>query len=206
MQFEVWSLFLATVLLFMLTPGPSHILMLSNSVSNGFRKSIATAAGDLSANFLQMLAAALGLAGLLQQYKGYFEIVKWLGVAYLIYLGIKLFRTASPKVGQTIQHSGSALYWQGFITSASNPKAVIFFAALFPQFITAAEPLFAQFVVLCGTYLLIDGLFLCGYGKFANLIARKLDSSKGQHFNRVAGCLLIGVAVLLGSKGVADYV
>jgi len=202
MTLDSWIIYVSTILVFMSTPGPSHLLMLSNSLGNGFKRSTATAAGDLSANFLQMIVASAGLASLLQSSQDLFVWVKWAGVAYLVYLGLKLILSpVRDGAADRAQRSIRSLYWQGFITSAANPKAVIFFAALFPQFITPGEALLPQFAVLSASYLLIDGAFLCCYGKFAELISRKLHSAVGQHMNQVSGALFILAAVLLGAKG-----
>ena len=201
MSIDIWLLYFGTVLAFMSTPGPSHLLMLSNSIGNGFNKATATAAGDLSANLLQMIAASIGLVSLLTQFQDVFIFIKWAGVAYLAYLGVKLiFTNAVPVADTSVERSVQALYWQGFITSAANPKAIVFFAALFPQFIIASEPLVPQFLVLSVTYLTIDGVFLCFYGKFADYFASKLSSSIGPYFNEISGGLFIGAAVVLGFK------
>ena len=204
MSFEIFITFLSTVLVFMITPGPSHLLMLSNSIQNGFKKSLATAAGDLSANFLQMVVASLGLVSLIQNAQEFFIIVKWAGVAYLVYIGLKLFfsKTSHNIKSSNQKRTSSSLFWQGFITSAVNPKAVIFFAALFPQFINTTEPLLNQFVVLSITYLVIDGLFLSFYGKFSEIIAKKLSESYGKYFNKVCAIFIIGAAILLGLKDI----
>jgi homoserine/homoserine lactone efflux protein len=175
--------------------------MLSNSIANGFNKATATAAGDLSANLLQMIAASIGLVSILIRFQQAFIFIKWAGVAYLIYTGLRLiFKRASGLLHTGAKRSVRALYWQGFITSAANPKAIIFFAALFPQFIVANEPLVPQFLLLSVSYLLIDGLFLCFYGKFADFFARKLSGSIGAYFNKISGSLFIGAAVVLGLK------
>lgn len=204
MQIEIWTLYLATVLAFMSTPGPSHILMLSNSLGSGFQRARMTAAGDLSANFLQMTAAAIGLASIINQFSGFFIVIKWAGVAYLLYLGFSLIfsRSEERSLEKAPVRSRSSLYWQGFITSMSNPKAVIFFAALFPQFLDSTQPLFMQFVILSLTYLVIDGLFLCFYGKFAELIAGRFLKPLAHRFNQIAGSLYIGAAILLGLKSI----
>jgi len=202
MSLDIFIAFLSTVLVFMITPGPSHLLMLSNSIQCGFKKSLATAAGDLSANFLQMIVASLGLVSLIKNAQEFFVLVKWLGVAYLIYMGLKLFFSESPRdlVKTKPLRSSSSLFWQGFMTSAVNPKAVIFFAALFPQFINPTEPLLTQFAVLSLTYLIIDGLFLSFYGKFSEMVAIKLSKSYGKYFDKVCAIFMIGAAVLLGLK------
>ena len=202
MEANIWLAFITAVLIIMSTPGPSQLLMLSNTVKNGMRRSLFTAAGDLSANFIQMVIASLGLATLIQGSSQFFMVVKWAGVVYLIYLGLRLILLDSavdlPSTGKR-QSSGS-LYWQGFITSAANPKAVIFFAALFPQFIEPSEPLLLQFMVLSATYLTIDGVFLCIYGKFAELLVKQLITKSSGLLSSVSGVLLIGAAVLLGLK------
>ena len=90
MPFEVWTLYVATVLAMMITPGPSQLLMLSNSGVHGFRRATATAAGDLTANALQMLAAGLGLAAVIAASGAALTLIKWAGVAYLIWLGARM--------------------------------------------------------------------------------------------------------------------
>ncbi|MGO2234570.1 MAG: LysE family translocator [Marinomonas sp.] len=202
MSIEVWLVYFGTVLAFMFPPGASHILMLSNSIVNGFKKSIATACGDLSANFLQMTAASIGLAASLRSSQQIFEVIKWAGVAYLIYSGLRLFFSNQSGLKNTSPRSIRSLYWQGFITSASNPKAIIFFAALFPQFISTSQPLLPQFIVLSITYLVVDGLFLCFYGKSAASFAKKFQSRIGHYFNKISGSLLIAAAILLGLKNI----
>ena len=202
MSFEIWLIYLGTIMAMMSTPGPSHILMLSNSIGNGFKKSIYTAYGDLSANFLQMIAASIGLVSILQKSQHVFAIIKWAGVIYLAFLGLRLIFSKSTKLNLSnhSMRSKKSLYWQGFITSAVNPKAVIFFAALFPQFIVTSEPLLPQFIVLSLTYLIIDGIYLSFYGKFAEVFAKKMSTSIGQYFNQISGSLYIGAAIILGLK------
>jgi threonine/homoserine/homoserine lactone efflux protein len=201
MEANIWLAYVGTVLVFMLTPGPSHLLMLSNSISNGFNKASATAAGDLSANLLQMLAASLGLVGVLHNAEAAFLVIKWLGVIYLLYMGLKLLVTSRSLLEKSSQRPLSSLYLQGFITSASNPKAVVFFAALFPQFIDANEHLLPQFLVLSLTYLFIDGVFLCAYGKFADTLVGRMKES-GRTLNILAGSLFIAAAIMLGFKSI----
>jgi threonine/homoserine/homoserine lactone efflux protein len=203
MTIETWALYIGTVLLFMCTPGPSHLLMLSVSTSNGFQRSLATAAGDLTANAIQIVLAGLGLAAALNASKYGFSVVKWLGVSYLVWLGtrqiIKSFTTHG--VAATSRKASLKTLWaRGFITSAANPKAVVFFAALFPQFLSSTHSLFPQILVLGFSYIVIDGIFLCAYGKCGNWIATKLSSRKQVWVERFSGAGLIGAALLLGLK------
>ncbi|WP_299781331.1 LysE family translocator [uncultured Roseobacter sp.] len=207
MSFDIWALYVTTVFLFMLTPGPSHLLMLSNSMTHGFRPSIATAIGDLSANALQMLAAGLGLAAIIVASQHALTVIKWMGVAYLLWMGIRMWRTAgkgSRSMKSNISASPRKLWLQGFVTSAANPKAVVFFAALFPQFITADQPFFLQLFILSATYIAIDGSFLLGYGASAGWLAKRLKGKAQVAIGRIGGAFLIGAAILLGLKSMRD--
>ncbi len=207
MPIEIWTMYVATVLAMMSTPGPSHLLMLSNSMAHGFKRSLATVAGDLTANLLQMLAAGLGLAALLTVYSNALAIIKWLGVAYLIFLGIRIIRNAGTRntdSQEAAPASAGKLWLQGFITSTTNPKAIVFFAALFPQFISANGPFWPQFIVLSITYIVIDGLFLSAYGLGANWIANRFMGSTRTTIEKAGGGLMLGAAVLLGFKTLGD--
>jgi homoserine/homoserine lactone efflux protein len=203
MTIETWALYVGTVLLFMCTPGPSHLLMLSVSTSNGFQRSLATAAGDLTANVIQIVLAGLGLAAALNASKYGFSVVKWLGVSYLVWLGTRqIFKSFTTRgaAAPVFKASLKSLWARGFITSAANPKAVVFFAALFPQFLSSTHSLFPQVLVLGFSYIVIDGIFLSAYGKCGNWIATKLSNRKQVWVERFSGAGLIGTALLLGFK------
>ena len=209
MSFEIWLTYLATVLAFMITPGPSHLLMLSNSMTHGFRPSLATTAGDLTANALQMLAAGLGLAAILVASQNALTVIKWAGVAYLIWMGIRMWRHAShakTTAGAAPSASLKTLWGQGFLTSAANPKAVVFFAALFPQFIDPNLPFVPQFVALSITYIIVDGTFLASYGISASWLASKLKDNATVLAHRIGSVFLIGAAVMLGLKTLRDTI
>ena len=198
-----WTLYVATVLAFMSTPGPSHLLMLSNSMSNGLRRSTATAAGDLTANALQMLAAGFGLAAFLVASQNALAVIKWAGAGYLVWMGIQMWRRAAANTGTYstgARKSVGELWLQGFLTSAANPKAVVFFAALFPQFIRPELPFVTQFFILSATYLVIDGLFLVSYGAGADYLARRLRGKATAVLDRLGGTFLVGAGLLLGLK------
>ena len=202
MSTELWLAYVTTVLILMSTPGPSHLLMLSNSLGNGFNRSLATAAGDLSANIVQMTVASLGLVSLIHSSQEFFVVIKWVGVSYLIFMGVMKFRKRfDPSVAvRSRVRTLRSLYWQGFMTSAANPKAVIFFAALFPQFVNPAARTGQQFVILGVTYLIIDACFLTIYGGFADWIEARFRHHVGHHMNQISGALLVGAAILLGLK------
>jgi len=199
--FEIWFAYLITVLFFMVTPGPSHLLMLSNSMAHGFRPSLATALGDLSANSLQILAAGLGLASLVLASQDFFTVVKWAGVAYLVYLGIQKIRTAGRMPSAASGGPGRrSLFLQGFLTSAGNPKAVVFFAGLFPLFLDPGAPLASQIFILGVTYIVVDGSFLCFYGAAAGWLSKRLQARAKAWLDRASGGFLIAAAVLLSLR------
>ncbi|TDJ14347.1 MAG: LysE family translocator [Gammaproteobacteria bacterium] len=202
MSTELWLAYVTTVLILMSTPGPSHLLMLSNSLGNGFNRSLATAGGDLSANIVQMTVASLGLVSLIHSSQEFFDVFKWAGVSYLIFMGVMKFRKRfDPSVAVLSRiRTLRSLYWQGFMTSAANPKAVVFFAALFPQFVNPALQTGKQLVIMGVTYLVIDDCFLTIYGGFAGWIESRFRHQVGHHMNQISGALLVGAAILLGLK------
>ncbi|MCH9694841.1 MAG: LysE family transporter [Gammaproteobacteria bacterium] len=203
MNVDTWLLYVGTVLLLMSTPGPSHLLMLSVSLSNGFERSLATAAGDLTANALQILLAGLGLAAVITQSRYGFAIIKWAGVAYLVWVGVRHIIAsfnATSVSGRAPVTSLKRLWLRGFVTSAANPKAVVFFAALFPQFLDPAYPLGPQIAILGLSYIIIDGSFLATYGKGASWISGQIRGRHRAWVDRAAGTSLIAAAVLLGLR------
>lgn len=201
MPIDIWIAFALLALTFLITPGVSHILMLSNSLTYGPRRAMATGLGDLSANALQMLAAGLGMAAVIAKAPNAFTAVKWVGVAYLVYLGVKMMRTANFAPSVTTETvSRGALFRQGFVTSGSNPKAIMFFAALFPQFISADLPFWPQQLILMLTYLVFDGAFLAFYGISAGAISKRLSDSSMRWVNIISGAMIIIGAVILAFK------
>jgi threonine/homoserine/homoserine lactone efflux protein len=196
-----WAYLLALAVFFATPPGPSQVLMIANSLRFGTRRALPTIAGDLSANALQMTAAAFGLAALLATSGAALTVMKWLGVAYLIYVGVKTFRAAPTDLSRASGDAGHGwrLARQGFLTSGANPKAVIFFAALFPQFIDPAQPIWPQLLLLGGTYLVVDGVLLVAWGLAAASLNRRLRIV-GRWLNRVSGGLMIAAAALLAMK------
>lgn len=216
MPLEVYLAYLATVAVFFASPpGPSQLLMITNSLRHGVKPSMNTVAGDLTANMLQMIAAGFGLATLIATVPASLTVIKWLGVAYLAWIGIRLFRSSSSSLttpsrptgrGKDLLRSGLMrpdLYRQGFITSATNPTAIFFFAALFPQFIDPAKAIWPQLVILGLTYIAIDGLLLTVWGATAQGLLRRFGGRSPQWVNRLSGSLIVAAAMLLAFKDVS---
>lgn len=205
MTIEVYLAYLATVAVFFATPpGTSQILMITNAARLGLRRSLATAAGDLSANALQMMAAGFGLAVLIAQSGTLLQVIKWAGVLYLIYVAIRTF-LAEPDVPVTGKEAAATplrrLFAQGFLTSAANPEAIFFFAALFPQFIDPALPIWPQLLILGLTYIAFDLITLIIFGAASHRIMGRL-ANRGRLLNRISGTMMLGAAGLLGMKDV----
>ena len=131
-------------------------------------------------------------------------ITPWAGVAYLIWLGIRMIRRAKPDDPRQQPHrekvSLGSLWLQGFLTSAANPKAVVFFAALFPQFIAVDAAFWPQFLILSATYIVMDGLFLSTYGLGSSWVVARFKGNARVWVERIGGGFMIGAAILLGLK------
>ena len=202
MTVETYLLYLGVVAAFFATPpGTSQLLIISNSLRHGLRRSFATALGDLSANAVQMTLAAFGLTALIAANAEALWIVKWAGVAYLAWIGLRLILTREGAEAPDAAARGR-LFRQGFVTSSVNPYAVVFFGALFPQFIDPALPVWPQLLMLGLTYLVVDGLVLLLWGWAATRTLGRIGNLSGVWINRISGGLMIGAAMLLGVKDI----
>jgi threonine/homoserine/homoserine lactone efflux protein len=203
---DTYLLYLAAVVVFFATPpDTSQLLIMSNAMKHGVRRSLWVIGGDLSANVLQMTAAAFGLAAVIATSAQAFGWIKWLGVAYLLWIGVRmvLSRDAPGQGRAGSSPRRTALFRMGFVTSMTNPFAVVFFAALFPQFIDPTGAILPQLAILGGTYLVVDGVTLVLWGWAADRVARHLSGLSFAAINRVCGGLMIGAAALLGLKDIA---
>ncbi|MGC1428911.1 MAG: LysE family transporter [Albidovulum sp.] len=203
MPMDTYLLYLAAIAVFFATPpDTSQLLIISNSIRHGLRKSAYTVAGDLTANCLQMTGAAFGLAAIVATSAGAFALIKWLGVAYLMWIGLQLImsKPATTDIKATSSSARFRLFRQGFVTSMANPFAVVFFGALFPQFIDPALPVFPQLLILGLTYVVVDGAILLLWGWLGIRAAKSLKRFSFGLINKICGSLMIAAAVLLASK------
>ncbi|MEM6588856.1 MAG: LysE family translocator [Pseudomonadota bacterium] len=201
MTIETYLLYLGFLAAFFVTPpDTSQLLIISNSLKHGLRRSLATVAGDLSANSIQMTLAAFGLTAVVAASSDALWLVKWLGVAYLAWIGVKLIFSGGD--AQAPAPARGQLFRQGFVTSMANPYAVVFFGALFPQFIDPSAPIWPQLLILGLTYTAVDGVILVLWGWAARRTIGRVKAMTGQWVNRVSGALMLGAAVLLGAKDI----
>ncbi|WP_420549120.1 LysE family translocator [Curvivirga sp.] len=200
MTIEVWISFVAASMVLTMTPGPSIFLGVVHSINFGPTKTIYTALGDISANFIQMILVAVGLGVVIANSEIAFEFIKWAGIVMLCYLGVKMLffsKPVTPNYSESLSNvSAWRLYMSGFGVAISNPKAIVFFTAFFPQFIDPTAPLFQQMAWLTVTMAVLDFSWVMIYA----LLARKFLGFLQSHpliFNRSAGIVLIMAAVFL---------
>ncbi|MBM7068196.1 LysE family translocator [Actibacterium sp. 188UL27-1] len=154
MDIQVWLTFVAASAALLLIPGPTVLLVLSYALSQGRNVAVATAAGVAVGDFIAMTASLAGLGALVLTSATLFTVIKWIGAAYLIWMGIKLFRSASdPRLG-SLSGAGPArgVFAHAAAVTALNPKSIVFFIAFVPQFLDPASPLMPQFIILIGTF------------------------------------------------------
>jgi threonine/homoserine/homoserine lactone efflux protein len=198
-----YLLYLAAVALLVLSPGPTMLTCITTAVNHGPRKAMASASGSVSAVLGVMLLSALGLGALLAASEVAFTVAKVAGAAYLVWLGIKTFRNHAAAVQVKPEETDLArrsFFIRGFLVGASNPKALLFFAAFFPQFLNPAAAFAPQFAILALTFVAFElsVLTLCSLG--VSRIAPLLRSSHAVRWvNRVSGGLftLMGGLLLL---------
>jgi homoserine/homoserine lactone efflux protein len=205
MSIETYLIYLGTVLLFFAhPPGPSQLLFIGGSIQHGLKRAMPIMAGDLSANAIQILIAGFGLASIIALSATAFTAIKWAGVAYLIWMGIRIIRDATRSKNAKPSPSGRALFRSGFMTSAANPYAVVFFAALFPQFIDPTIAITPQVAILGITYLIIDGGILLAMGASAARLVAALGSTFAKWLGIVSGIGLIAAAIAIALRADAE--
>jgi len=203
MTLSTWLLYVAAVFVLTVTPGPSVLMCVSTSVNFGPRKALITSLGSTSAIVGLMTLSALGLGALLAASEALFTALKWAGAAYLAYLGVRaLLAPASDiRVEGGAQVGGRRLFVQGFLVGLSNPKALLFFGALFPQFLNPAAPQLPQFLVLGATFVCFELGWLTVYALTASRAQRWLQQPhRARQFNRLTGVVFLLAAGLLATS------
>lgn len=204
MTVELWMVYLLAAVGLSLTPGPNGLLSLTHGVRFGFARTLFTIIGGVC-GFMVLVAASLaGLGALLAASETAFTIAKWIGAAYLVYLGLRLWRAPPPQVSVddngTPGREGSPwrLFLQGFVVAASNPKALIFFTAFLPQFMVPGESYWVQLIVLGGTFGVVEFIYELVLAGTAQRIAPWL-TRYGRLFNRTTGSMFMGIGGVLAA-------
>jgi len=201
MTIQLWIYYALAVLVLTASPGPSSLLCMTKGVTVGWRLAAITALGSLTAITCIMTLSFTGLGVVIASSERVFSLIKWAGAAYLIYLGVMCLMSKQDsytKAKEDSQAASRSHYLSGFIVGASNPKAIVFFTALFPQFIATDAPLMPQYLIFASTFVAMELSWLLFY---AYLGARSsnwlLAKGRAKVFNRLTGGVFIGAGALL---------
>lgn len=204
MSLETWLALFAAGWAISLSPGAGAVAAMASGLRHGLRRGYWTTLGLQLGVLLQLAVVGAGLGAALAASGTAFEAIRWFGVAYLLYLGARLWR--QPASASQLPGSGAAaesprsMVLKGLLVNAGNPKAVVFMLAVVPQFVTATAPLLPQYLVIALTLVAVDMVVMGGYTAFAARLLRYLrDPTHVGRVNKLFGALLIGAAGLLAA-------
>lgn len=197
MQFDTWFLFFLTCIGMSLTPGPNGLLALTHGALHGSRMTLRTISGGVLGFTLLMALCMFGVGALIKASVWWFTALKILGGAYLVWIGIQVWR--SPAIGvstgaEATPADGWDLFRTGFLTAASNPKGILFFTALLPQFLDPGRSLAVQFAIMAATYAVTEFVVEYAFAAAANRMSAWL-ARVGKRFNQICG----GVFIMVGA-------
>lgn len=207
MSLESWIIYLALVIAATATPGPAVLFIVTNSALYGWKNATYIALGNIAGLMILGIVAISGLGTILNASASIFNVIKYFGAAYLFYLGVKLiFQKTSGSISTAEQIipseiKSNRLFVQALLVAVSNPKAIVFLTALFPQFINTHSPLFGQCLVLLITLMLFSFSFLMFYAFLAQRTKNWLgEPNRIKYFNRSSGAVFIGFGILLATS------
>ena len=200
MELSNWLLYAAAALGLSLTPGPNGLLALTHGALFGTKKTVATILGGLTGFFLVIAMSMFGIGALLAASASLLTVLKWVGGAYLVFLGIQVWRSPALALTRNKVSGSSGLYRAGLFSALSNPKGILFFVAFLPQFIEPERSLFAQFVIMAATFLIIEFFYELTVAALADRITPWL-ARVGKNFNRTFGAVFMAIGVLLPLRG-----
>jgi threonine/homoserine/homoserine lactone efflux protein len=198
MPIETWAAFAAASAVLLIIPGPTILLVVSYALGQGWRTALPMAVGVALGDFTAMTLSMLGIGALLAASATVFTVLKWAGAAYLVYLGIRLFRAggtldAKPRTDATPPLRMMAHAW---LVTALNPKSITFFVAFLPQFLDHNADFLTQMVIFEATFLVLAFANAFGYALVASRARRLVKNERAiRAFNRAGGTLLIGAGV-----------
>ena len=198
MLLDTWISFFVACWIISLSPGAGAIASMSSGLNYGFRRGYWNAIGLQLALALQIGIVATGLGAVLATSELAFSVIKWFGVAYLVYLGWKQW--VAPPAAMAVESGDAAhgrpwpLVMRGFVVNASNPKAIVFILAVLPQFIDPGRPLLIQYMVMALTMVIVDLIVMAGYTGMAAKAMRLLDSPRQQRLLNRSFAVMYGIA------------
>jgi homoserine/homoserine lactone efflux protein len=199
MQLDTWLVYLAAAIGLSLSPGPNGLLALTHGALHGRRKALYTIFGGALGFVIVIALSMFGIGALLQASLVWLTVMKWVGGAYLVWLGIQVWR--APPIGfeahaPAAHRSGGSLFRQGALSALTNPKALLFFAAFLPQFIDPSRSLVGQFVVMAATFAVIEILTELFIASMAHRVSPWLRRV-GRRFNQACGGVFIAIGAVL---------
>ena len=198
---ENYFLYLQLILFYFVTPGPPRVIIVTNTINYGLKKSVWTAFGDISANLVQASLTTFVIGSLLIDNPDIYVFFKWAGITYLLYLA---YETYVLKIKQAdkknkIIKSNFAMYRDGFLVAGLSPKALVFFGTIFITFINFEGNVISQFLILIITWMSLDFLSLMIYGLAAREIAVWLKGNP-RLLNTISACVLIIIAIFVALR------
>ncbi|WP_416061216.1 LysE family transporter [Rhodococcus indonesiensis] len=193
MTWQTWVALLGASWVISLSPGAGAIASMSSGLAHGLRRGWWNIVGLQLGLLLQIAVVAAGVGAILAGSAAAFTVIKWFGVAYLVYLGVRQWRTRPTEVAPDAAPGlGSApvLVARGFLINASNPKAVVFMLAVLPQFLDPGAPLLQQYLIIAATMVTVDMIVMTGY---TGLAARVLTLLRSPHQQRLTGRVFAGL-------------
>jgi homoserine/homoserine lactone efflux protein len=202
LELQNWLLYTLAALGLSLTPGPNGLLALTHGALYGAKRTISTILGGSLGFTIVIGLSMFGIGALLAANVGLLVVLKWVGGAYLIFLGIQVWRSPSlaDSRGTANGSNNRSLFQAGLLSAISNPKGILFFVAFLPQFIDPAGSLLIQFVVMAATFVVIEFIYEFMVAALADKIQPWLRRV-GKNFNRVFGSVFIAIGALLPLRG-----
>ena len=196
---HTWLLYTAAALGLSLSPGPNSLLAMTHGALHGTRMAAFTIAGGVLGFTFLIALSMFGIAALIESSILWLSVLKWVGGAYLVWLGIQVWRSPPldlQVVGAQQPPGASTLFWQGALSATTNPKGILFFAAFLPQFIEPQRSLAVQFAVMAGTFAAIEFATEMFIASVAHRISRWL-ARVGRRFNQACGGIFVVIGALL---------
>ncbi|HRP78238.1 MAG TPA: LysE family translocator [Aquamicrobium sp.] len=199
MSFELWAAFAVASAVVVAIPGPTVLLVISYALGHGRRPALALVAGVALGDFTAMTASILGVGALLAASATLFTALKWIGAAYLVYLGIRLWRAPIARQAEADVPvvAPRRIFLHAYAVTALNPKSIVFFVAFLPQFLDLAGNVVLQLAVFEATFLVLATLNAAAYALMASLARGAIRRPGVQKaVNRAGGSLMIGAGLL----------
>ena len=199
MNLDTWLVYVLASIGLSLSPGPNGLLALTHGALHGWQRTSFTIAGG-ALGFVAVIALSMfGIGALLQASLAWLTVLKWVGGAYLVWLGVQVWR--SPPIGlqgsgRIERRAGGSMFRQGLLSAVTNPKALLFFAAFLPQFIDPARSLVLQFLIMAGTFAVVEVATEALIAGFAQRISPWLRRV-GRRFNQACGGMFMAIGVAL---------